>query len=50
MGCGYEVGVFSLLSYAFAAIYFCICTEDVMCRWFGNGVGVVRDDRGFIWA
>ena len=27
--------------------FFCICNENVMCHWFGNGVGVVSDDRGF---
>ena len=47
MGCGCDVGVLGLLGYASAVISFCICTEDVLCHWFGNGVGVVSDDSGF---
>ena len=47
MGCGYDVGMLGLFGYVSAANSFCICTKDVMCHWFGEGVGVVSDDRGF---
>ena len=47
MGCGYDVRVLGLLNSVSAAISFCICTEDVMCLWFGKDVGVVSDDSEF---
>ena len=46
-GCGYGMGVLGLLRCVSSAISFCICTEDVMCCWFDNSVGVVSDDHGF---